>query len=444
MKKILIVDDATFMQKVTSGILSRKYETICASSGKEALEIYERERPDMILTDLVMPNMTGLELQQRLQQRYDRQIPIIFMTADEREDNESRGLEGGAMDYIRKPFKPEVLLRRVDNVMRSIENVERIRGLKAETETDPMTGLLNKAYATKVLVETCEKSAGTLMMVDLDSFKLVNDIYGHGMGDSVLIRFAEIIRSVIRTTDIAGRMGGDEFIVFCKDIRDEAIIADKARAINEAILHSAKELMGEDMGIPLGASVGAVAVPDEGTVFEVLYKKADKALYRVKQNGKHGYAIYREEGAAEAEREKSAAGTLDTIRKILEERNRKKGAYELSFDNFKSVYRYLIRALENYHRKVELVLFTVYMTDAGAAAGAKLDDVTERFGRILGESLRRSDIYTKNGNNQYMVLLSEMEDGNDEPVMKRVLELWERSAQDAGASISYETVLIYD
>ena len=442
MKKILIVDDATFMQKVTTGILSQKYETICASSGEEALELYERERPDMILTDLVMPNMTGLELQQRLQVRYDRLIPIIFMTADEREDNESRGLEGGAMDYIRKPFKPEVLLRRVDNVMRQIENMERIQGLKAETETDPMTGLLNKAYATKVLIDVCAKSSGTLMMVDLDSFKLVNDIYGHGMGDSVLIRFAEIIRSVIRTTDIAGRMGGDEFIVFCKDIKDEAIIADKARVINEEILHSAKELMGEDMGIPLGASIGAVTVPDEGSVFEVLYKKADKALYRVKQNGKHGYSIYREDGPATQEKEKNSAGTLDTIRKILEERNRKKGAYELPFDNFKSVYRYLIRPIVNYHKTVELVLFTVYMTDAGEAAGARLDEVTERFGQLLGQSMRRSDIFTRNGNNQFMVLLSEMDNGSDEPIMKRVLDAWEEEGKELGAAISYETAVI--
>ena len=203
MKKILIVDDAQFMQKVTSGILSEKYETVCASSGPEAMELYEAEKPDMVLSDLIMPQMTGLELQRLLTEKYDEHIPFMFMTADEREENESLGLEAGAMDYIRKPFKPEVLLRRVDNIMRHVENLRQIQGLKVVAETDPMTGLLNKAFVTKTLTELCPKDIGTLMMVDLDSFKLVNDLYGHGMGDRILIRFAEILKSVIRSSDVA-------------------------------------------------------------------------------------------------------------------------------------------------------------------------------------------------------------------------------------------------
>ena len=136
------------------------------------------------------------------------------------------------------------------------------------------------------------------MMIDLDSFKPVNDIYGHAMGDKVLIRFAEIIRSSIRATDIAGRIGGDEFVVFCKSILDEDVIADKAAYINEQVLLSAKELMGQSMNIPLGASIGCAFAPDEGADFVNLYKKADKALYFVKQNGKLGYKVYREEKAS--------------------------------------------------------------------------------------------------------------------------------------------------
>ena len=98
MRKILIVDDAKFMLKVTSMMLSSKYETVCASSGEEALELYEKEKPDMVLTDLVMPKMNGLELQQALLEKYQEQIPVMLMTADEREENETKSLEGGAMD----------------------------------------------------------------------------------------------------------------------------------------------------------------------------------------------------------------------------------------------------------------------------------------------------------------------------------------------------------
>ena len=429
MKKILIVDDATFMQKVTSGILSIRYRVICASSGKEAVRLYEEEQPDLILSDLYMPDMTGLELQRILHDKYQRVVPFVFITSDEREENESRGLEAGAIDYIRKPFKPEVLLRRIDNAMRQIENAEQIRGLRTVLETDPMTGLLNKAFAQKTLAEVCKTENGVLMMVDLDSFKLVNDLYGHAMGDKVLIRFGEILRCIIRTSDVAGRIGGDEFIVFCRDVRDEALIAQKSRQINEMLLESAKELMGLDMNIPLGASVGAVIAPDEGTDFQALSEKADKALYQVKQNGKHGYAIFREHAQPEHKAE-SVSNTLDGIRMILGERNRQPGAYSLGFENFRTVYRFLVRTIENYHRKMELVLYTL----SGDAEAVDL------FGEILGRSLRRSDVYTKNGANQYLVLLMEIQPDDIGIVINRIQNNWQKDGTGERLHIVSETV----
>ena len=416
MKKILIVDDASFMRKVTSGILSIKYQIVSASSGKEAMELYKTEKPDLVLSDLYMTDMTGLELQRELQEQTEEVIPFVFITADEREESESRGLEAGAIDYIRKPFKPEVLLRRIDNAMRQIETAEKIRGLRTVLETDPMTGLLNKAFAQKTLAEVCAHESGVLMMVDLDSFKLVNDLYGHAMGDKVLIRFGEILRSVIRTSDVAGRVGGDEFIVFYRDARDEELIAQKSRQINEMLVASAKELMGEDMGIPLGASIGAVGVPDEGSDFQTLSEKADKALYQVKQNGKHGYAIFREHTASES-RTDNASATMESVKMILGERNRQRGAYELGFENFRTIYRFLVRTIENYHYKAELVLYTLN-GDAEAV---------DRFGEVLGQSLRRSDVYTKHGANQYLVLLLEIVENDMSTVLTRIQTNWEKT-----------------
>lgn len=434
MKKILIVDDAAFIQKVTAGILSSVYQIVCASSGAEALEVYERERPDLVLSDLVMPEMTGLELQRALQERHGQQlIPFIFMTADEREESESRGLEAGAFDYIRKPFKPEVLLRRVGNAMRQIENVEKIRGLRTVLETDPMTGLLNKAFAQKTLKEVCAGETGVLMMVDLDSFKLVNDLYGHGMGDKVLIRFGEILRSVIRTGDIAGRMGGDEFIVFCRDAHDEALIEAKSRQINEMILASAKELMGPDMGIPLGASIGAVAVPEEGTDLQELCEKADKALYQVKRNGKHGYAVFHGDAAAEGEAVRGPEG-IDAIRTILGERNRAPGAYGLGSEGFRTVYRFLIRTMENYRSKAELVVYTL---DGD-------EEAVGRFGEILGKSMRRSDVYTRNGRDQYLVVLLEIREEDLHVVQERILANWDRDGLGDRIRLTCENAPIQD
>ena len=433
MKKVLIVDDAKFMQKVTSDMLSSRYQTFCASSGREALELYEREKPDLILTDLLMPGMTGLELQRILMERYGEQVPIMFMTADEREENESRSLAGGALDYIRKPFNRDVLLRRVDNIIR---NMERISNLKMVAETDYMTGLLNKSHSQRRMKEICTKASGRLMMVDLDSFKLVNDLYGHNMGDRILIRFADIIRGVIRASDTAGRIGGDEFMIFCRDIRDEEVIRDKVKQMGDQIRASAVEFMGEDMNIPLGVSVGAVIVPDEGREFLTLFEKADKALYNVKRNGKHGCEFFHAETAAALETEtKSSAGSIEGIRMILEERNRNPGAYALSFENFRVAYRYMARMNENYHRAAELLVFTLHCRDPRW-------DAAEAFGEVLRTTLRRSDVYTESGKSQFLVLLAEMEGKNDQSVLARIMDHWNREACSAGCTLDYESYIL--
>lgn len=430
MKKILIVDDAPFMRKVASDILSTKYETILAASGPEAIELYKTEEPDMILSDLIMPDMTGLELQRRLSEQYNKRVPFMFMTADEHEEPESMGLEAGAMDYIRKPFKPDILLHRVGNIMRHLESLEQIRGLQISVETDPMTGLLNKTFVQKALTDICRHSSGTLMMIDLDSFKLVNDLYGHSMGDRILIRFAEILHSVIRSSDLAGRMGGDEFIAFCRDVKSESLIAERSETINRELMLSAKEFMGEDMNIPLGASIGAVAVPDEGSDFASLYKKADKALYTVKKNGKHGYAFFRNQDFHDAASEE-ADSSLSDVRMILGERNRKKGAYELDFEHFRTLYRFFIRCLDNYHYNVELVLFCFGSGVPGNAV--------DMFGNLLRQSLRRSDSYTKNGT-RYIVLLPNPGIDHGESVISRVISNWNELNPSAPVTCSHEAL----
>ena len=104
MKKIMIVDDEQVSLLMTNHILSTAYQTYMAESGLEAMEVFEKEKPDMVLSDLRMPGMSGLDLQQRLSELYGRQIPFMFMTADHDDEAESKGFENGAMDYIRKPL----------------------------------------------------------------------------------------------------------------------------------------------------------------------------------------------------------------------------------------------------------------------------------------------------------------------------------------------------
>lgn len=424
MKKILIVDDEPVMLELAKLVLETNYDIICASSGEKAIELFEAERPDMILSDLLMPHMSGYELQQIIQEKSDRQIPFIFMTADERDESESMGFELGAADYIRKPIKSDLLIKRIERVF---HHVEQVNDWKKVAFTDAMTGLLNKSASQREISLACREHPGVLMMIDLDSFKLVNDLYGHEMGDRILICFSKLIKSIIRENDIAGRMGGDEFIAFCRNLKEESIIAKKTAFLNEELVKAAKNYMGENMNIPLGASVGAVLVPDYGTDYEDLFKKADSALYQVKQKGKHGYSIYQGEAF---HKDNETVNGIAHLRKIFGERNISHGALIVEKNHFKMIYQFLMRFLLNYSWDIRLAVFSIGENPDETEASQNISQITDRFCKLAKEHLRTSDIILKNPPNQILVLLMKVDHENcDIPIM-RVVDAWKTEAPD--------------
>ena len=424
MSKILVVDDEEMMLMMARHILSTKYEVITASDGFEAIELFEREHPDMVLSDLMMPEMDGYELHRILQEKSAGSVPIMFMTADESEESESKGFEVGAEDYIRKPMKPDVLLRRVGII---IEHLNKVQGLAAVASTDQLTKLLNKTSAQKELGEVVRHATGALLMIDLDSFKLINDIYGHAAGDKILIQFAELIRGVIRENDLAGRMGGDEFVAFLQGVTDEKILRDKANVLNEEILKSARAMFGEELDIPLGTSIGAVFVPDEGTDFQTLYEKADKALYEVKQRGKHGLAVFGASGRSGREQTLAVEGIAQT-RMILGERNVEPGAYLVELETFKKIYQLLARMADNYKKGLTLMQFTLAE-----------ESLATEFKDVLIHSLRRSDCVSHSGK-KFLVLLMEATEAEADGVKDRIFL---RLKDEARSKITFEREKIF-
>ena len=414
MRKILVVDDEKMMLMLTRRILAKKYEIITALTGEEAIAIFQREKPDLILSDLMMPGMDGYEMHRILQEKFSEPIPIIFMTADESDESESRGFEVGAVDYIRKPLKPEVLLRRIGN---ALDNLDKIQGLEMAASTDPLTKLLNKSAAQKEIDELVKKTSGALLMIDLDSFKLVNDIYGHNIGDKILISFAELIKKITHENDLIGRIGGDEFIAYLQNVDDENSLQVKTTFLNFQLLKLAKKIISADLEIPLGASVGAVFVPDEGTDFLTLYKKADSALYKVKKNGKHSCAIF--DTYNYAENNLSATESIFQTRMILGERNVENGAYFVDLETFKNIYRLLSRICNNYGKVLSLIQFT--LTD---------DSLSENFKEVLLNSLRRSDCVTQSGKNKFLVVLMETTVEACDSVKERIFSKLDRNTTE--------------
>ena len=432
MTKILVVDDEEMMIKLITKVLSEKYEVLTASSGEEAIKIFEESKPDLILSDLLMPGMSGFEMHERLQQIYSEKIPIMYMTADEGVELEGMGFDRGAMDFIRKPFRSDVLLRRINNIL---NNIVQIKDLKEEASTDQLTGFLNKAAITNLLTEECKNSSGMLLMIDLDSFKLVNDIYGHEMGDEVLISFARLIRDNTKSTDILGRIGGDEFIAFLVGTPDEKVLASLSTRINKGIMEEAKKLMGEEMNIPLGVSIGGVFVPLDGSDYDVLFSKADKALYHVKQNGKHGYSIYGNKAVEDDMASMSSEDELKYLSMIMEERNTANCAFWLGQDAFSNVYRFILRYIRSYNGVAHKVLFTLEPTND--LDMHDFNSIVQQFGELLNHCLRKSDIMMQVKQSQFFLLLPELSEHSINTVIERILTLWNMNSLSKLVKISW-------
>ena len=434
---IMVVDDDAANLKMAGHILSKNNMRVTAlKSGRAMLDyIKEKGSPDLILLDIKMPDLDGFETLDYLR-KYEKEMgisetPVIFLTADDTAGTESKGFEVGVSDYIRKPFNPDVLLRRIDNVI----NVQtEMISLKNEATLDKLTGFLNKAATTVELSKQCANKEGCLMMIDLDSFKLVNDIYGHDMGDKVLISFANLIQENMPQGSRYGRIGGDEFVAFAKGVQDDEDVAAITKNLNEQLVASAKEMMGDDMSIPLGTSIGAIMVPKHGNDYPSLLKLADKCLYVVKKNGKHGYSIYSSEVMAEEEKD-SIVLDIKGISEILGERNINNFAMQLDMEAFSYVYRYATRYFMRNNINACKVLFTLERNQN--VDDEQYKNYCDDFGNFMRESLRKSDILTRSRFNQYYVFITDIREEFVNKVVLKLLDDWDER-YDFGLNINYE------
>ena len=432
---VIIVDDDETNLKLAGRILSMKGMRVTAFKSGQSLLDYMADNavPDLILLDIKMPQMDGFETLTRLRRiEKAKDVPVIFLTGDENKGAETRGLSLGAMDFIKKPFVPEVLILRarhiidLDHLQKRLAN--EVEKKTEEANTDAMTGLFNKKASEEAIAEAVKKWDGILVMADLDSFKLVNDLYGHDMGDKILIRFSELLRSQSREEDIIGRIGGDEFIIFFRHAYAEEVIRDKIRFLNESILEAAKQLMGEDMTIPLGVSAGGVHIPDEGREYEDVRKKADEALYQIKQAGKHGCGFY---NSRQNSKQEDVAVDWHSIEMLFGERNEAKGAIRTSQDQFRTIYRYVKRLNSSYSQGMRLVVF-----ELTATGGTDMTGMAERFGELAASVLRAGDVVLNHSSDKVLVLLSTNGDDHWGTPLARVLETW-KAQGDASVQVTF-------
>ncbi len=292
---ILIIDDAPQNLKVVGNMLNEVgYRTTFATNGKQALERVKTTEFDLILLDLMMPEMNGLEVCKRFKSEPDYQeIPIIFLTASHEQEPLITAFELGAVDYITKPFnKPELLARVKTHLMLKHTTHELKRAL-AEVESlariDPLTFVLNRRTFLELAQQEFERvsrygSTFSMLILDVDHFKRINDTYGHLLGDRALVTLASVITDSVRSIDTVGRYGGEEFLVLLPDTYpSQALIsADRIRSsIAERLILTEKEIF--QMTVSIG--VATYEKNDQG-IFDVL-QRADNKLYEAKAQGRN-------------------------------------------------------------------------------------------------------------------------------------------------------------
>ncbi len=430
---IIIVDEDTISLKLAGSFLSNAGKRVTVlNSGNELLDYVKTYGyPDLILLNVNLSEMDGLETFRRLKEQMpsDKEIPVIFLSWDESDGAEIKGLKSGAMDFIRKPFSPDVLLNRVQ---KTLDIQHRISQYEHDAEIDKMTGILNRATAEAAIKRLCLRKKGFLGIIDLDSFKAVNDIYGHDTGDQILILFAGLLKQHCRQEDVCGRIGGDEFIYFGRNMTEKNDLDQFVHSLSEEFHNGAMEIIGGQIPIPLGVSVGAVAVPEFGTDYADLFHMADQALYFVKQNGKHGYRLYSNELDILSDKQVN----LKTVTTILEEKDKSPNALWMDKEVFGSIYRYMIRYMDRYHNIAYQVLFNITFLEQ--VSSVEHTDTMMQFRNMLQLSLRNSDVMMECGDSQLFLLLPEIREYDIERVVSRLVQKWNTQKRSKKTLVSYE------
>lgn len=294
--RLLIVDDSDAIRSEIKSVLGQpptEIEFAEAANGVEALKEITSRAIDLVLCDVQMPLMDGFQFLRLMRARPEHaSTPIIMLTGRDDPAEKVFGLENGATDYVTKPFmagelaarvKVQLKLKTLQDDLRSMG--DRFRDL---SNTDFLTSLFNRRYFMEVAgleLKRCQryKITVSLLMVDLDHFKQVNDTLGHQAGDQVLIALGTVMRQVFRTTDVIARYGGEEFVLLLPQtsIEEAKLAAEKLRmALRKAALGALPE--GK-----LSCSIGAAQYPAQKVDgIESLIERADQALYRAKTSGR--------------------------------------------------------------------------------------------------------------------------------------------------------------
>ena len=287
---ILIVDDESSNIMILTQILSRDYTIYAAKSGRDAIEIANEYKPDVILMDILMPEMDGYAVIAELKGSFrTHAIPVIFVSGLNEVWDEEKGLSAGASDYISKPFSTAIVRLRVQNQIRMQNYIRTIEHLGM---MDQLTDIPNRrSFDERLRLEWAravrDKTPISLLMIDLDRFKDYNDTYGHMQGDKALQEVAKLFTHELkRSVDFVARWGGEEFVVLLGNTTGygAAILAERIRAKVEQL----PILLADGKATFITVSIGVYTqIPTPGNPLDDFIRNGDSAMYEAKKSGRN-------------------------------------------------------------------------------------------------------------------------------------------------------------
>ncbi len=290
MEKILIVDDSRLQAVQLKSILEDEYDITVAQTAKDGLSLASTEDFSLILLDVIMPGMDGFELLKKLQEEIITQsVPVILITSLSDVQDEQHGLILGAVDYITKPFNPQIVKARVNT---HIKLYNYRRQVEYQSRTDQLTGIANRRQHDRYSFTKWNEAARlkkpfSVCMFDIDYFKAYNDTFGHPAGDKVIAALAKTLSFYLRrSTDFLARYGGEEFVAF--------LIGDSSQQAFEHLKKIRQAV--EELHIPHAPSVsrwvtvsvgGVTVIPEAESSYDFYLKIADAMLYDAKKTGRN-------------------------------------------------------------------------------------------------------------------------------------------------------------
>ena len=310
MKRVLVVDDEDGLRTIISQVLADAgYEVTTAASGEAALEIFKDSPFPIVMTDVFMQEMTGVELLHEIKE-LEPNTQVVIMTSNASLESATAALRSGAYDYLTKPFEDlEAISAVIDRAAEKVElirqnetmvdslkmNARELEELNAQLKNlatkDALTGLFNRRYFLEALETELAGSKRhgrtfSLLFIDLDRFKHYNDTFGHPAGDDLLKGLATLISKASRSTTTVARYGGEEFVLLCPETpKDGArIFAERLRkSVEEHPFHGGESQPSGRVTLSIGVST----FPEDGSDSETLISRADEAMYQAKENGRN-------------------------------------------------------------------------------------------------------------------------------------------------------------